>query len=92
MLAIGHFIFIGGIMFGLGLFLLLTQRNPIKLLIGIELMLNSAILNFAAFSKGAEGYVIALFVMGLAVAETALALALLFQAYRKGSEMDTENL
>lgn len=76
-------------LFCTGLFALLTRRNAVAVFMGIELMLNAANLNFVAFARqtqGAiDGQVAAIFVIMLAAAEFAVALALilsLFQTFR----------
>ena len=71
-------------LFCLGWFLVLTRRNGVVALIGIELILNAANLNFVAFSRGdsgQNGQMAALFVMILAAAEAAIALAIVLNLY-----------
>jgi NADH-quinone oxidoreductase subunit K len=46
-----HFLVIGAILFALGVFAILTRRNAIMVLMGLELILNSANINFAAFAR-----------------------------------------
>ncbi|MDX2286186.1 MAG: NADH-quinone oxidoreductase subunit NuoK [Bacteroidia bacterium] len=82
-------------LFCTGVYLVLTRRNAVMALMGIELMLNAANLNFIAFSRrdlpDAEGQIVSIFVMALAAAETAVALALILNLFkRQGSaELDT---
>ena len=80
---------VGAALFCMGLFALLTRRNAVAVFMGIELMLNAANLNFVAFSRlyspALDGQVAAVFVIMLAAAEFAVALALilsLFQTFR----------
>ena len=75
MMAIGltHFLVIGAILFTLGLFTVLTRRNAISVLMGVELILNSANINYVAFahytSGQIDGQIYAIFVIMLAAAE-----------------------
>jgi NADH-quinone oxidoreductase subunit K len=73
---------LSGLLFSLGLAVVLVKKNPILILIGIELMLNAANLNFIAFDTKQEGQLMALFVIVLAAAEVAIALAILRQVYQ----------
>lgn len=76
------------LLFGVGLAGVLTRRNAILVLAGIELMLNAANLNFIAFWRyGPEpealtGLLVALFTLAIAAAEAAVGLALIIAAYR----------
>jgi len=91
-----HFIAIGLILFLLGFYTCLTRTNAIGILMGIELMLNSAGLNFIAFShfnaNKIDGHVMALFIIVLAAAEAVVALAILLGIYRKNTSIETEKL
>ncbi len=74
------------ILFVLGLLAMLTRRNAISILMGIELVLNSAGLNFVAFSRfsagNLDGQTAAIFVIIVAAAEAAVALAIFLNLYR----------
>lgn len=74
------------LLFSIGLVIVLVKRNAILVLMGIELMLNAANLNLIAFNKtvpaALDGQVFALFVMVIAVCETAVGLAIILQVYR----------
>lgn len=74
------------LLFSIGLVIVLVKRNAILVLMGIELMLNAANLNLIAFNKtvpaSLDGQVFALFVMVIAVCETAVGLAIILQVYR----------
>lgn len=83
----------GAFLFSAGLFLLLTRKNAIVALMGIELMLNAANLNLVAFGYAdpqIKGQVFALFVIVVAAAEASVALALLIRLYEhfKGVHLD----
>jgi NADH:ubiquinone oxidoreductase subunit K len=74
-------------LFCLGVLLVITRRHVIMALMGIELMLNAANLNFVAFSQGdrveLDGQMAAIFVMVLAAAEVAVALAIVLNVYQR---------
>lgn len=79
------YLIVGAALFCLGLFGVITRRNAIAVLMGIELILNSANLNFIAFSRfggmNLSGHVFALFVIAMAAAEAAVALAIIINIY-----------
>lgn len=83
---LSHYLVVSALSFGIGLMIIITRRNAIAVLMGIELMLNSAGLNFVAFSKftradSVEGQVVTLFVIVIAAAEAAVAIALVLNIY-----------
>ncbi|MBZ0178136.1 MAG: NADH-quinone oxidoreductase subunit NuoK [Melioribacteraceae bacterium] len=88
MLQVGleHFLFVSAILFSLGIYGIVTRKNAVMVLMGVELVLNAANINFVAFSKfgnfGINGQVIALFVIVLAAAEAAIALAIVLNVYK----------
>jgi NADH-quinone oxidoreductase subunit K len=81
-----HFLTVGAILFALGLAAVMTRRNGVGMLMGVELILNACNINFVAFARyvehGIEGMVIAVFVIVLAAAEAAVALAIVLAMYR----------
>ena len=81
-----HYLVIGAILFCLGLYTVLTRRNAISVLMGVELILNSANINyvaFAHFSSGQiDGQIYAIFVIMLAAAEAAVGLAIVLAIYQ----------
>jgi len=81
-----HFLFVSAILFSLGIYGIVTRKNAVMVLMGVELVLNAANINFVAFSKfgnfGINGQVIALFVIILAAAEAAIALAIVLNVYK----------
>ena len=87
MITLSHFLVVSALLFVFGMFAVLTRRNAIAMLMGIELILNSANLNFVAFSRyvvgGVAGQMIAIFVIVLAAAEAAVALASVLDIYQK---------
>lgn len=81
------------IMFVVGLYVVLSKRNAIMTLVGLELMLNAANLNFLAFSRyyqNLEGQVFTLFVIVVAAAEVAIALAIILKLYKYFKESDLD--
>jgi NADH-quinone oxidoreductase subunit K len=85
-IGLSHYLVVAALLFGLGLVCVLTRRNAIGLLMGIELMLNAATVNLVAFGRflgnAVSGQVFALFVMVLAAAEAAVAMAVVLAVNR----------
>ena len=81
-----HFLTVSAILFSLGLFAVMKRRNAIGILMGVELMLNASNINFVAFSRYVQhtidGQIMAAFVIVLAAAEAAVALAIVLAMYR----------
>jgi len=81
-----HYLFISAILFSLGIFGVITRRNAIMVLMGIELILNSANINFIAFSRygglNLDGQAIAIFVIILAASEAVIALAIVLNIFK----------
>ena len=82
-----HYLVVGALLFCLGLYAMLTRRNAVAILMGIELMLNAANINLVAFNKfvapaAVSGQVFALVVITLAACEAGVGLALVMAAYR----------
>ena len=82
-----HFLILGAILFVLGIFAMLTRKNAIAVLMGIELILNAANINFVAFTHyGAVnlgGQMAAIFVIVIAACEAAVALAIVLNLYKR---------
>jgi NADH:ubiquinone oxidoreductase subunit K len=89
---------VSSLLFAIGLAGALTRRNTILVLIGIELMLNAANLNFVAFwrfgphSSAMTGMIFVLFSIGVAAAEAAVGLALILAVYRHAKTTDLSQL
>lgn len=85
-ITLNHFLVISSILFTFGIYGILTRKNAIMVLMSVELILNAANINFIAFSKylniGIDGQLIALFVIIIAAAEAAIALAIVLNIYR----------
>ncbi|MCI0345433.1 MAG: NADH-quinone oxidoreductase subunit NuoK [Chloroflexi bacterium] len=93
-LGLHHFVGLSAILFALGLFCVLTRRNAIGILMGIELVLNSANVNYVAFARygngGYDGQIFAIFVIMLAAAEAAIGLAIVLGIYQSFETIDVE--
>lgn len=91
-----HFLVVGTLLFCLGILCVLTRRNAVAVLIGIELMLNAAGLNFIAFARYrgdlAGASLLVLFVIVLAAAEAAAALALILAFRRQVRTLDVDHI
>lgn len=96
MLAVGlsHYLVLSALLFSLGIVCMATKRNAIGILIGVELVLNSANVNLIAFSKFqtglVDGQVFAVFVILLAAAEAALAIAIFMNFYNNLQTVDVD--
>lgn len=91
-----HFIVLSAIVFSLGIFAVLTRKNAIQVLMGVELILNSANINFIAFAHygrfGFSGQIISLFVIILAAAEAAIALAIVLNIYKNYNTINVDEI
>jgi NADH-quinone oxidoreductase subunit K/NAD(P)H-quinone oxidoreductase subunit 4L len=81
------YLFIAALLFSIGIFGLFQRRTLIGMLIAIELMLNGASINFMAFNRflapdPTVGQIYTLFIMGIAAAETAIALSIILALFR----------
>jgi NADH-quinone oxidoreductase subunit K len=93
-LGVNHFVVLSAILFALGLFCVVTRRNAIGVLMGIELILNSANINYVAFARYGgttyDGQIFAIFVIMLAAAEAAIGLAIVLGIYQAFETIDLE--
>ena len=83
---ISHYLYLAALLFGLGVFGVLARKNAISVLIGIELMLNAVNINYLAFAKywnwsSLAGPVFVVFVITIAAAEAAVALAIIISVH-----------
>jgi len=83
---LNHFLVVSTLLFSMGVYGIITRKNAVMVLMGVELILNSANINFIAFTRfgnfGLQGHLIALFVIVLAAAEAAIALAIVLNIYK----------
>jgi len=100
-ITVTHFLIVGSVMFVCGAVCMATKRNALGVLMGVELVLNGANVNFVAFGSeilarrpefalGLDGQMIALFVIVLAAAEAAVALAIVLNFYNNHSTVDVD--
>jgi NADH-quinone oxidoreductase subunit K len=93
-IGLAHYLIVSLILFALGLYCVLTRRNAIGILLGVELILNSANINYLAFSRFSsgqyDGQVFAIFVIMLAAAEAAIGLAIVIGIYQTFHSIDVE--
>ena len=91
---LNSYLFVGAILFVCGVICMATKRIGIGVLMGVELVLNGANINFVAFSKytvlGLDAQVFALFVIVLAAAEAAVALAIALNFYNNHLTIDVD--
>ncbi|MBT4660936.1 MAG: NADH-quinone oxidoreductase subunit NuoK [Candidatus Marinimicrobia bacterium] len=88
------YLFVASILFSLGVFGVMTRRNGIAILMGVELILNAANINFVAFSRfggmNLDGHIFALLVIVLAAAEAAVALAIIINIYNNMNSINVD--
>ncbi len=89
-----HFVVLSILLFATGLFCVVTRRNALGILMGIELILNSANVNYVAFARyaqtGYDGQIFAIFVIMLAAAEAAIGLAIVLGIYQTFETIDVD--
>ncbi len=94
-IGLNHYLTISAFLLGFGLFAVMTRKNAIVILMGVELILNAANINFLAFSKyngGMEGVMFSLFVIVIAAAEAAIALAIVINIYKIFKSVDVSSI
>lgn len=90
-----HILVLSAALFFIGVYGFLIRKNLISMLMSVELMLNSANLNFIAFNKYVwpnklEGLFFTLFIIAIAAAEAAVAMAIIIQVYRQFKSVDVD--
>lgn len=91
-----HFLIVGAVLFGLGTYTVITRTNAVGILMGVELILNAANVNFVAFQRFnpsplLTGQVFSLFVIVLAAAEAAVALAIVLAIFMNLKTIDVSH-
>lgn len=91
-----HILILSTALFFIGMYGLFTRRNMINVMMSIELILNSVNINFLAFNKylypyKMEGVFFTLFIIAIAAAETAVAIAIIINLYKSHHTIDVEN-
>lgn len=96
MIGLNHFLVVGALLFAIGLYTVLSRRNAIAILMGVELILNAAGLNFVAFNhyttSGVQGGLFTVFIIVLAAAEAAVAMAIVLAIYQNLRDIDANKL
>ena len=90
-----HMLLLSAIVFCCGVYTILTRKNAVSILMGVELVLNAANINFVAFSQytrigGSHGNLFSMFVILLAAAEAAVALAIIIGVYQNFGRVDVD--
>ncbi len=91
-----HYLVLGAVLFVCGALCMANKRNAIGVLMGVELVLNGANINFVAFARynpafEIEGQIFALFIIVLAAAEAAVALAIVLNFYNNHMTVDVDS-
>lgn len=94
---VNDFLVVSTIMFFVGIYGFIIRKNLITMLMSVELILNSANINFVVFNKYLfpdmmQGYMFSLFVIGIAAAEAAVAIAIILNVYRNLKDINVEHL
>jgi NADH-quinone oxidoreductase subunit K len=95
-IGLNHYLLLGALLFVCGAVCMATKRNAIGVLMGVELVLNGANINFVALAHfnptfALEGQIFALFVIVLAAAEAAVALAIVLNFYNNHATVDVDS-
>ena len=95
-ISLTHFLLLSAVLFSLGVYAVITRRNAILVLMGIELMLNAANINFIAFSKysgsNLDGQIVSIFVIILAACEAAVALAIVLNMFQQFNTVNVDEV
>lgn len=95
-LQLTHYLLVSGILFSLGILCVIIRRNAVNVLMGIELIFNAANLNLVAFARWqgvpVPGQIFAIFIIMVAAAEVAVALAILLTLYRHFRTVNLDNV
>ena len=96
MIPLTHILFVSTALFFIGMYGLFTRRNLITMLMSIELILNSVNINFVAFNKylypdQLNGIFFTIFIITIAAAEAAVAIAIIINLYRSHHSIDVED-
>ena len=97
MIPLSWYLLVAAVLFCIGIFAVLSRRNAIAILMGIELMLNAANINLVAFGRFLDpgvlaGHVFAVFVLTVAAAEAAVGLAIVISVYRNIEHINVDKL
>ncbi|KAF0128571.1 MAG: NADH dehydrogenase subunit K [Bacteroidetes bacterium] len=91
-----HYLIVSAILFALGLYGIVSRKHAVMVLMGLELILNAANINFIAFARyggmNIDGQIAAIFVIILAAAEAAVALAILLNIYQHFKHVNVDEV
>ena len=92
-----HWLVLSTALFAIGLYGLLTRKNAVAVLMSVEIMLNSAALNFVIFNRfnaasRVDGHIMALFVIAVAAAEAVVGMAIFVAMYRQRATVDVSKM
>ncbi len=95
-IGLNHILFVSTLLFFIGVYGFFTRRNMITMLMAIELILNSVNINFVAFNKylypeKLDGVFFTIFIITIAAAEAAVAIAIIINLYRSHHSIDAED-
>lgn len=86
MITLGSYLFISFVLFITGLVVMISRKNLIAVLLGVELVLNASALNFVSYvrfvNQNLDGHIMSLFIIVIAAAEAAVALAIVIRFYQ----------
>jgi NADH:ubiquinone oxidoreductase subunit K len=92
-----YFLVVSTLMFFIGVYGFITRKNLITMLMSVEIILNSVCINFATFNRflfpdKLEGHFFTLFIIAIAAAEAAVAIAIIINIYRRFANIDVERV
>lgn len=95
-IGLNHFLIVSALLFSAGIGVVISRKNAIAVLCGVELILNAAALNFVAFNRYSapdarlDGQIFTIFIIILAAAEAAVALAILLNLFQQTNTVDVD--
>lgn len=93
-IGLGHYLAVSALVFAFGCAVILMRRNVIAVLMGVELIMNAAVLNFVAFERflkqGTDGHIVGVFIIVAAAAEAAVALALALNFFNRFDSINVD--
>ena len=94
---VGHWLVLSAVLFSIGLYGLLTRHNAVAILMAVELMLNSAALNFVVFNRfvtpsSVDGQIMAIFIIAVAAAEVVVGMAIFVAIFRIRATIDVNRM
>ena len=92
-----HWMLLSAVLFAIGLYGLLSRRNAVGILMAVELMLNSAALNFVVFGRfvapgKVDGQIMAIFIIAVAAAEAVIGMAIFVALFRHRATIDVNRM